>query len=629
MRASLLGWFFDRRGSVSLASGFVFVLMAVGVGGAVDFSNAVNRRVDLQRSADAAALAGAARPEMEVQAIKELALSGVDTSALLGSPTAVVSRSNDGNVSVTIDAYSATSLLSIVGWSGVDIQAESSAAFVPAGGGKIEVALVLDTTQSMANDMDTLRTSAQQLANKLFSVGGENVKISVVPYVASVNIGNGVAQMAWMDTAGQSTYHGYSQRGWDITRCLPTGPTDDDDDDSGSSCYGACGCPGTPACGGGDDGASLKTGGAIKYAGGMLEELLGASAVMAGTLPYPTPDPNSCPLKNPPQINYFDIFDALPDTEWMGCVEARPAPYDVTDAGPDADGHLTRFVPYFWPDEADWYGDDSSVTWENDYVDDEAAGPVFDDTIAEFPTWSGRRRVNVYKYNDVAVADLDIVETGSDRKGPNRACPDPILPLTNSSSAISSKISGLTHRNGGGTIISEGVMWGWRALSPGAPFSEGVDYDNETRKIVIVMSDGANGVIARNSGSGPAADETLGDYTAYGFAEEFDQDWPSRELIDTSIDTTTLYFDQVRQVLNEKTAQACANVKAAGTEDNPVEIYTVLVGDSDDMTEEVMASCATTRSKHYKSVSEMSALTQAFEEVAFEIGGKGSSRLVR
>jgi Flp pilus assembly protein TadG len=624
-------WSGRQEGSVSIAFGVVFVMIAGAAAAAVDLSSAHNRRSEIQRVADTAVLAGAARQEMEIAAIEELALAGLQNTNFVGVPTVAAARETDGKVTIEITAQSRTPILAILGWNSVEVFAESAARFVPAPG-KLEVALVLDTTQSMADDMGVLRSSAQELSDTLFDIGGENVKISVVPYVASVNVGNGNAQLAWMDTAGASTFHGYSQRAWDITQCNapPSENTTEtgDEEETGPSCYSSCGCPGTPVCGGGSDGASLSGGNAIKYAGGVLQELFGTSAADAGSLPYPTPDPSSCPIKNPPEINYFDIFDSIPNTDWMGCVEARPAPYDVTDAAPDADGALTRFVPYFWPDEADWYGDDANIDWENDYVDDAAAGPVFDPATSEFPTWSGRRRVNVYKYNDVAADDYDIVETGADWKGPNRAWPDPMLPLTSSKETVAAKIAGLTHRNGGGTITSEGLMWGWRALSPGAPFTEGVDYDDETRKIVIVMSDGANSVIARNDASGVPSDETLGDYTAYGFAEEFDQKWPSRGLIDTSSNTSTPYFDQIRNALNERTAQACSNIKAAGTEDNRVEIYTVLVGDSDTATEEVLASCATTRENHYKEVASMGSLEEAFSEVVTTIASKGSARLV-
>ena len=45
----------------------------------------------------------------------------------------------------------------------------------------------------------------------------------------------------------------------------------------------------------------------------------------------------------------------------------------------------------------------------------------------------------------------------------------------------------------GGTNIMEGVMWGWRVLSPEPPFTEGKAYDDpENDKFLIVMTDGEN-----------------------------------------------------------------------------------------------------------------------------------------
>ncbi len=632
-----------NEGSISIGVGIVFLLVGGAVAGAVDYSNAHNRRADLQRAADSAALAGASREDMKNAAIEELARSNLRDAQLRGAPVVVATRDNEDIVRVKITAESPTAMLGILGYDGVEVYAESAAAFVPPSG-KIEVALVLDTTESMEDDMAKLRTSAQQLAATLFEYGEENMKVSVVPYAGAVNIGNTGTQMAWMDTAGQAPYHGYAMEGRSVTFCTPPPPppstttpppvteppetTVTPPPPTPPACNEVCGCPGKMACGGGGDGANLSIDNPLKYAGAFLGGLIGTGEADAGPLPYPTPDPNSCPIKNPDQINYFDIYDALPGVGWGGCVEARPAPYDVTDAAPNADGGNTRFVPYFWADESDVTGPGTSSGWRNNFVDDFAAGPAYDDTTSKLGQWSDWKRNNIYKYNDVAATDLDIVETGADRVGPNRACPDPMLPLTDNQMAVSDRIASLSHRNGGGTVISEGLMWGWRALSPGEPFSQGIDYDEETRKIIILMSDGANSVIARNDIDGTPADDTMGDYTAYGFAREFDQKFPSRGMIDTDADSATPYFTQIRDALDDRTLQACSNIKDAGLEDNPVEIYTVLVGDSDSLTAELMATCATTRSDHYKGVSSATQLSDAFAEIVGDITSAGTSRLV-
>ncbi len=43
------------------------------------------------------------------------------------------------------------------------------------------------------------------------------------------------------------------------------------------------------------------------------------------------------------------------------------------------------------------------------------------------------------------------------------------------------------------TSIGEGAAWGWRTLSPGAPFTEGRPYGaEENQKVLVLMTDGQN-----------------------------------------------------------------------------------------------------------------------------------------
>ena len=76
-----------------------------------------------------------------------------------------------------------------------------------------EVALVLDNTGSMKNDMAALRKSATQFTETLFNnATGAQLKIAVVPYVAAVNPGAGVLSTAWLDTGANSRWHGQHLR---------------------------------------------------------------------------------------------------------------------------------------------------------------------------------------------------------------------------------------------------------------------------------------------------------------------------------------------------------------------------------------------------------------------------------
>lgn len=73
-------------------------------------------------------------------------------------------------------------------------------------------------------------------------------------------------------------------------------------------------------------------------------------------------------------------------------------------------------------------------------------------------------------------------------------CPAPLMPLTANKAAALAAVNAMTAS--GWTYIPSGVVWGWRMLSPQAPFSEGVTYQElENRagiKALIILTDGEN-----------------------------------------------------------------------------------------------------------------------------------------
>ncbi len=73
-------------------------------------------------------------------------------------------------------------------------------------------------------------------------------------------------------------------------------------------------------------------------------------------------------------------------------------------------------------------------------------------------------------------------------------CPNAILPMTDQQSTIETAIDAMSAD--GYTYIPAGLAWGWRALTSGDPFNEGVTfadlYDKSGRKALILMTDGEN-----------------------------------------------------------------------------------------------------------------------------------------
>ena len=267
----------------------------------------------------------------------------------------------------------------------------------------IEVALVLDNTGSMANDMQSLRNAATNLASDLLSLDGDTVKVALVPFVAQVNIGNEASHMAWMDQAGTAPYNGELLEDRSIAY---RNRTTSGSGNTGSECQNIAttpsGYPGpyqiTWRRGSGGSGGSTSR----CYAW--------------------TPDDG---------INYFQLFNRLTNETWKGCVEARPEPYDITDAAPVTNNPATMFVPFFWLDTVDSY----SNSYLTDSIGD-ISGATMGTNMSGSPSTQDAREArmfNVFKYRNTS-ASLDA--SPPDTRGPNRGCPTPIVPLTTNQSTV-------------------------------------------------------------------------------------------------------------------------------------------------------------------------------------------------
>jgi hypothetical protein len=168
-------------------------------------------------------------------------------------------------------------------------------------------------------------------------------------------------------------------------------------------------------------------------------------------------------------------------TSWKGCVLARAAGGDRTDAPPTVDA----FEPYFWPSMED---PDADYSMYDDPTDDE------DDR---------RPRLNVWPDEDSEVDERNAAQ--NDGYGPNLGCGPAILPLTPSRTKVEAKIAEMAPWHRGGTMANIGLVWGWRALSPdwrglwryadAGPISADLPLDHDERymsKVIVLMTDGDN-----------------------------------------------------------------------------------------------------------------------------------------
>jgi hypothetical protein len=193
-------------------------------------------------------------------------------------------------------------------------------------------------------------------------------------------------------------------------------------------------------------------------------------------------------------------------------------------------------------------------------------------------------------------ATVSSVTVGGIPAGPNFMCTTTaVTPLTTSQSAITTAIDNQVAQ--GATNITAGIMWGWRVLSPSEPFTEGRAYaDGENQKILIVMTDGANTYY-------PNSSMVESWYGAWGYTVK-----DHLETGSTSPSTSTLVTK-----MNERTALACVNVKAAG-----IQVYTIAFEVSDTDTLDMLEECATEPEMAFQS-SNSAELLAAFAAIGDDI----------
>lgn len=617
----------DSNANVALLFGLAVIPMVGLVGAAVDYSNASRVRGAMQEGFDASCLAGARRIHQGATEVQQAAtafwranrpshLTGVEVTATIIPNANRVRVTASGTVN---HETSVVRVLNVLG-GGANHNQIQVAATSECGGAnnEVEIVFVLDNTGSMASSMSRLREFTDRTARQLMDAG-PGIRISIVPYAAAVNPGT-AALSGHMDTLAESRHHAEAlerrQIGF-MTGCRWPWDRNPNPNPGGG---GGGGGPGRGRDEGGGREGNLTVPGLPTRIGAMFAEILGVRAAHAAgaeitpntRLPlggfYVTGIPggraflptgfynwNDCGLYNPIQISHFDLF-ARSGTTWKGCVEARPAPHDVRDTAPSRADANTLFVPYFWADERDAV---SGARWnmENDWL----ADGTLPDGWGGFGATQWERTYSILKYNGVARPKVTIRETGPDTTGPNRACPNPILDLTNDRSRVVSTIAGLTHWNGGGTINSEGLMWGWRVLSPEAPFTSGRPW-GQVPKIIVWMSDGQN-LLSIN---GDRDSDMRSDYTAYGYLRN--GRFPSER------------FDDATTFLNQRQQEACTNIKAvrAPNGDPAITLYTILFREREANAQRLMRDCAST-GRHYFEAIDIAALDRAFAAIAEDI----------
>ncbi|MET7243534.1 TadE/TadG family type IV pilus assembly protein [Methylobacterium sp. EM32] len=314
----------------------------------------------------------------------------------------------------------------------------------------------------------------------------------------------------------------------------------------------------------------------------------------------------------------FDLFaklqGAVPGWKWAGCFESLPYPQNVSDMA--TNGDATLYMPYLAPDEggagtpagtyAVWNGNYSL----NSYIDDDDG--TSDGTC---PKLSSKDTYATALSRTCKYSSPRNARTGSLGElgaiGPNFGCTtQPLQRLTRNATVLTGLIDNMTA--GGTTNIHEGLMWGWRTLSPRSVFADGAAYGSgTTNKIIVLMTDGANTWIANGASSSKSLISSNG-YFLNADGSDSDIHFPA-----TNQNVST--GGQARNALDALTKLACANAKADPAN---VAIYTIGFSVSSDPIDQqgidLLKACAS--QNQYFQANDSSSLIGAFNAIAASIG---------
>jgi Flp pilus assembly protein TadG len=437
-----------------------------------------------------------------------------------------------------------------------------------------EIALVVDASGSMSDAtlsgktrMELLKSSAKNLVHDLIVEGqkitgsSNAVKFSVVPFSASVNVGKQYRTATWMDNQGISPIHhenlNWGTMGAATTPWKSNGANNAKLDSTGNPINRFHILDNLKFANGGTESATCRVWKAGTTTGSTANDSNCAVKERSGTLTYLYP---SKAADRTTLATAMGVSTATLEQKyvWGGCVEVRPYPLNLQDDAPTTSNPGTFFVPMVALDE---YNNDRYGVTSNSSVNNSTAGdsgsvnswwpdtvPAATKTItnsgfyyytsagslsATWKTTNGRGRfVDATKYYNETPFLLGSSTSASStsssnlRKGQwhyfksdagvNASCTTtPITPLTGTESTITAALDALQPT--GNTNVTEGLAWGWRTVSKGEPFTEGVaDTNRSVDKVIIVFTDGANTYASMNPNSDYAAH--LSTYAAYGYS---------------------------------------------------------------------------------------------------------------
>ena len=210
-RALLRDFAISRRGNVAMMFGIALVPMTIAAGIGLDYARSSLVRQQMSDALDAAALAVGSTTGLTKDTAERLAEKYFDANysgdLSNGKPSVTIATggfNSSGSVKVDASYNLPTTLLKIMGKTTMPV---TTSATVVWGQSKLWVALVLDNSGSMRDGdsngtkMDALKNASKQLLTILQNASSTagDVKVSIVPFDVTVNVGTGNVNASWID----------------------------------------------------------------------------------------------------------------------------------------------------------------------------------------------------------------------------------------------------------------------------------------------------------------------------------------------------------------------------------------------------------------------------------------------
>lgn len=196
-------WWRDIGGSIAPIFALSLIVLVGSVGLSIDGARVYHAQLKIQAVGDAAVLAAGRRAivegdtnEAEATIAQFVQLSGIHNELTLRPVTTDLSAPR--RIAAEFIADVPTFIMTVLGFTTVEVRAYSAAEF---GITKLEVALALDTTGSMAGPkMTALKSSAERMVNTLLDTAHnpDDVRISLVPFGQYVNVGTDQRNASWL-----------------------------------------------------------------------------------------------------------------------------------------------------------------------------------------------------------------------------------------------------------------------------------------------------------------------------------------------------------------------------------------------------------------------------------------------